>query len=260
MKKLLTVYAVLTAVTFLSANAFAGIMFDLTAVDGTNRLNLVPGQTGTIPLQLWVTITGADADGTNEGLLTAYLGFKTLSNTGIYGLTGFETSKPSSFAVGFQPGVRPPSGTLVAGIGGTMDLGNPATKSTLPAFGCTAGTAATGYNSYPGMSNSLITGIPGGVRMLVTTLQYGVSGVGGYGDSYLHIGVVLPTIGSGFSSAIPALTWKEDGLTSTSKKWWPGATTSATVGPGVSFITPEPSTFILLGMGALALVFVRRRK
>jgi hypothetical protein len=259
MKKLLTLCVVLAAIALISANAFAGIMLDLTAVDGTNQIQLTPGQTGTIPLQVWVTLTGADAEGTNEGLLTAYAGFKTLSNTGLTGLVGFETSKADNFAKGFQPGVAPPTGTLVAGIGGIMDLGNVATKSTLPAFGCTAGTTATAYNSYSGMSNSLV---PGGVRMLLTTLQYDISGAGGPADAKAVISAALPITGAGFSSAIAALTWKEDGLTTTSKKWWPGATaTVATVGSGVTLtIVPEPSTIILLGMGALALVFVRRRK
>jgi hypothetical protein len=278
MKKVLLVLLILGFAGVASAGM---ITFNLKGPAGEKSMMLTPGSSGTITMYLYADVKGSDADLTNDGLIAAYMNVIT-TNSGLTGLTGIKTGTAGTGASWTRNGnFTNPLGTGVkAGVDlnadGIRDYGSlstdPAVAPTLVANPMSAVAPAwpvysSGYDPDGVLPAAVaVTDIPGGKEFLLGYFRYDYAAVGGTGQA-----VVSPSIPvwTGTSAAkvisffdVPDAQKYDDPISTAYKSLFYGTAPSqgvVEVSP-LTLVIPEPSTMILLGMGALALLAIRRRK
>lgn len=263
MRKVLLLVCVLL---LCASTSFAGIMYDVTTTAGLQSVNLTAGQKTAVSLQLWVTLTGADADANNDGLSNGYVNILA-ANSGLTGVVG-----ASSFNRGTAwRGTGSSNGTAQDLNGdGIKDIGSNGVSASGQ---ITYVPTSLPVPNYGGGQNNILPGTPvgtGGMKYLLGTFSYtfdATNGVGGGGT--LTIKPSIPTFVDN-----PKAIWYQDNpnydtliddfpdVGGPCDPAYKMTTTGSalSVGPGVTLnLVPEPSTFVLLGLSALALVFIRRK-
>jgi hypothetical protein len=237
---------VLVALVALMSNvAFAGMMVELRAVSATGTTtvtdahNVVAGAVGdTIQLQVWATLSGSSTGNYQfqlaQGFVTETVptGYKAKGD-----LTWGTTTGQSNYVytAPYNTSSLPSTTTNTAG---DKEIGLLATN----AFSARQGSMA------------VATGDP----FQIGVLTYTINALNANGTANTTVNFVPKNTNTGASYYVDAT--KYSGNTNVS-----GSGTTApfayTAGSGVTITTvvPEPSTLILLGMGALALVFIRRK-
>jgi hypothetical protein len=219
MRKFSIVFVVLCVVALVANAAFAGLVIKVTGPDGATTVG-----PGTFQGEIWATVTGSDADLTNEYLVTVCGGLQ-LAGAGTFSPFVPATNLQAPFTFGVaNPVDTSADGKLIGHGGQTAFSGQLYMKS------------GTSSNPNPGERGD------GPYKLATFTVNNAAAG-----DvvSFLKAGANLAT-----------LSYRWDGTNNVNgggTSWNAVVTTPLTV-------VPEPSTMILLGMGALALVFVRRRK
>jgi hypothetical protein len=220
MRKNSIVFAVLCVALLVSNMACADLIISITGPGGVKEV-----QPGTTTGEIWATVTGTDA-AKAEGLTTV---------TGAIQLTGAGNFAPwvpaENYAAPF---------TFAIGAGeGAVDL-SPDGKL----LGHAGATAIAGSHIFYARTGTTGGEVGGGPFKLGTF------------TANLEAGDTVNFLKSGASLAM--YTFKVDGTTKNGSTTGGYALVSVSADP--LRCVPEPSTFILLGMGALALVFIRRRK
>jgi hypothetical protein len=216
----------------------------ITMVDG-QHVSIVAGSTGTVTFGIYTSWTNADGIHTNDGMLT----FDTAliaSNGSTHGAMA-----TANLTVGY--------GWTYTGkqVGKVQDI-NADTYSDLG--GLTDGTAATEkLNEIKPMSTYIDPGSGiEGYRMLGASETNFLIGEVTYTISSAAIGTDTMVNASPWTRTVGATVggWKEDGVSILQ------SSTNVTVpDTGVALnVVPEPATLIMLCMGALALLAIRRRK
>lgn len=209
--------------------------------DGPNKTASV-NVGSTVTVSLWAVITGANGPITDDGFQAATGSVKSPTSTGLLG----NLSANAVFG----------SGYLASGAGTLADLD----ADTDTDVGATSTTVATGYANWA-FSSAQFTGQGGGPTNThkLWTATYTVSATPDNSTTQLQFFPRIMTTG-----AAP-FKWVSDGVAHTEY-----ATVSLTnqaanpnVGSGLAItlthLVPEPASFALLGLGALGMLFVRRR-
>lgn len=241
MKKLCVALTALAIVMFASS-AFAGLVVNVTAMPGSGydvsadgkTVTLQPGTTATVMMQVWATLSGTNGDFLDEKLQTLAGG---IQQTHVLP-SGSALQLTDAVTKGY---LNPFDSLASSAVNATPDL--------LGTAGATNQTNALAYRAATAQVNtSLATTYALGTFKFQAVPQVGTNGV------FSRINFVKA------GSYVGGATFVIDGATKN------GLSTSGLplieVGAPVAcqVVIPEPSTIILLGMGALALAFIRRRK
>jgi len=246
--------AVALVAMLVAGNASATLMMDVVAssvstggtisTDGKSVVfdNPTDAAAGVVTLKLYAYMTTGAPGATNDSIKQVQGGMTSVRDAANYSVKG------NLSAVTFGDNWAGKTGTLagIPALNAMNDLVIPNTPS-----GSLISAANPAYvsvsASLDGYTNALYIG----------TFTYSVSGVGTALDTPTTINY-LTTL----SSALPAGSWYENSVNRTGLSN-PKANASYLAGTtpvSIKCAVPEPTTFVLLGMGALALVFVRRRK
>ena len=269
-------------------NASAIITFDLRAPVANsvgvvaNGSKTVTVQTGasTVLLDLWVVVTGTNALGTDEGMLS-FSGGMILSGGPAINLGGIaldaavagntaissvsttlrgNLSNPGVTTTGLQQGLVAPWGTSSTSNGGVArdlngdgftDVGGTTGNSTGNGF--IAGNAGSTQNSASGLTPvtnfNLLTN---GVEFRIAQYNFTIANAVGGTSTGVNYGV--GTFGSLPNNA--RALWTRDGTASQN-----GASANLAVAGVVNIaVVPEPSAFGMLALGALGIVGFRRAR
>lgn len=231
MKRKFAVTLMLLAVFCLVASsAFAGLVVSVKVAPGQADVAYTADgaevQAGTqLLMQVWASVVGADQIANNDKLQTVSGGIKL---TGAGALALDTTNNPYGYAAPFAESTAVPTVTETQ-------------------LGLGASTAAAGPMWWRAAALQVDTEL--NQSYLLGTFKYTAGAAGTKGEiNYLKPG-----------AAVGTLTFVMDGSSKTGLAASGGNITTAGTVCTVTAV-PEPSTLVLLGLGALALVFVRRRK
>ncbi len=277
----------LCVVLLIASTSYANLMLDVTLTNGAKTQIVTAGQSALIPVQLWAVVSGTNGDYNDEGVSYLFVNM-ICTDVGVTNVSGI-TTVPIKNAAFNGTG---PSGTKnYLDADATYDWGSNSTDpsdlgycvfnskdSPDPIYG----NNLNGYLPAPVISGTT-------TRFLLGTYRLRFSaGIGGAGTITLNAQV--PTFNSDTSAKavwfednvnykhVIGSHWDEDSETwitdyndpfdntdANYKRIWmvpnQGSTGNEYVGEAVVLtLIPEPSTFILLGMGVLALLAFWRRK
>jgi hypothetical protein len=245
MRKCTILLAVALVAMLVAGNAFATLIIDVKAVDATGGAVIASGGKtvdvtnaavgSIITFDVWANFTtGTTATNTITQIQGGMASVRDAANYAVKGNISPITQSASPIdwgMAGSQDGV--------AVANAMNDLILPVTPSA----------------SVWGAKNSLAQAIDFAAGTKLGTFTYTVTGARA-GEGLKTTVNFTPFT----STTVPAGTWKEAGVSYSSLTTPKPYQVYAAGAPVELVAIPEPTTFVLLGMGALALVFVRRRK
>jgi len=195
--------------------ANAGLVIDLQATDST--VITAPGQV--VHFNIVATVTGSDADTTNEGLQT------------------------------FQGNILGDPATTIGGNFSTVSLSATFTNPPNSNAGTATDLNGDGNGDVSGIVGRDANGVAPGNSFIVGTVTWTATKANS-GSELLHWQVKTPGLS-------PTGNWQEDA--SPKGNTAATGAGSYTAGPGVTVAAPEPGSLALLGLGGLGLLLRRRR-
>jgi hypothetical protein len=242
MRKLFLVLGALALVAFCVGSANAGIIMDIKVGPGAGYDVAADGKTVTVTdpaavlaLQVWATVSGTNAVATDDTIQAVWgavqaTGLNTAVGTGRLQLTDAGTKGYISPFDNLASQAVTSADTLL-GLTGAPAIGMLAYRSASPVVNSSLG------QSYP-----------------LGTASWAMTGLTGQAGALASINFLLPS-----PNSVSGATFRIDNVAKTGTTGASLLTLGAPVTVNVATI-PEPTTLVLLGMGALALVFIRRRK